>query len=342
MKRSRGGGAGNPAMGNGGAAAAARALEPAPTAEAAGMASGAQPSEAEGWFSVSRAAQLLGLPLPRIFDAIRDGKLQVRFEPGKPGESDKPQVTSPELKQKALQSQSPAGTAAAIGAAPPSAPAPTPTTSATSTTSPTPSTSSAPAAVAPAAAARAPAPEATPSLEPALADARRTVLRLESEAKETRATLEELEERLDAALKAVYERDVRIARLEAEVAANVKLREGADGFIRHLEHRLDKTEERSEEKEKEIRRLAVGLGEARSEVRLLRPPDAPPPSPWKRRGRDALLLLVAVAIGGAVGYFAYQMSSKELPLQASIAAGSGAVAAWIVATLVERLRKAKA
>lgn len=325
MKRSRGGGAGNPAMGNGGAAAAARALEPLSTAEAAGMTSRAQASEAEGWFSVSRAAQLLGLPLPRIFDAIRDGKLQVRFEPGKPGESDKPQVTSAELKQKALPSQAPAGTPATIAAATPSAPA-----------------AVAPAALATAPAARAPAPEAPPSLEPALADARRTVARLESEAKELRATLDETEERLDAALKAVYERDVRIARLEAEVAANVKLREGADGFIRHLELRLDKTEERSDEKEKEIRRLAVGLGEARSEVRLLRPPDAPPPSPWKRRGREALLLLVAVAIGGAVGYFAYQMSSKELPLQASIAAGSGAVAAWIVATLVERLRKAKA
>ncbi len=323
MKRSRGGGFGGAGgTGGGGAAsggtgaAAARALEPSLAAN---------PAESDGWFSVSRAAQLLSMPLPRIFDAIRDGKLQVRFEPGKPGESDKPQVTSPELRQKA--------------ALPDLSATPTPTSAASSPNAA--NAPNAPSAATSRALSAAPSMPSPPPTEALLEESRRAVTRLEAEAKESRATFEALEAQVDAALKAVYERDVRIARLESEVATNVKLREGADGFIRHLESRLDKNEERSEEKEKEIRRLAVGLGEARGEIRLLKPPDAPPPSAWRRHGRDALVFLVAVAVGGVVGYFAYKLSNSKLTLEASVAAGAGALASWIAATLVERLRRAK-
>ena len=83
-------------------AAAMPALAPVPMKDDA-----APRSEADGWFPVARAALLLGIAVPRIFDRIRDGKLQVRFEPTQSGAADRPLVTSPELRQKA--GEKPAG-----------------------------------------------------------------------------------------------------------------------------------------------------------------------------------------------------------------------------------------
>ncbi|MSR47607.1 MAG: hypothetical protein EXS13_11190 [Planctomycetes bacterium] len=311
MKRAKGG-----SNGSGAAAAAMAAAAPAPRSSTPvdrpidrptdTPIHGAQAaSEAGGWFTVSRAAQLLALPLPRIFDSIRDGRLQVRFEPGRPGEPDKPLVTSSELKQK-------------VSTSPNSA-------------EPSPASPTAPAAI------------AVTELRHARLDANANAnADAAAELAETRETLDAAEERLDAALKLVYERDVRIARLEAELAAHQKMREESDGFIRHLEARLDKTEERSDEKEKEIRRLAVGLGEARGEIKMLKPPDtASPPSPWRRRFAGAGSFLAVLSGAALLGYFAFRLARATLHLETGLIAAIGVALAWIGSGLVERLRRAQ-
>lgn len=262
-------------------------------------------AEVDGWFTVARAAALLGVPVPRIFDQIRDGRLQVRFEAGASGGEDRPFVTSPELKQRA---------------APPPLPAPPP-------------------------AAAAAGPGAAPGdgeREPeAVAAARRDVARLERELAEARDALEAAERRLDASLKAIYERDVRIARLEGDVATHEKLREGGDTFIRHLEARLDKTEARAEEKEHEIRRLAVGLGEARGEIRLLKPPPPAPPPAWRRALALAAILLSVAAAAGLCGWIAHELSGNGLQREAGLAAGAGVAAAFCAGAALDRLRKSR-
>lgn len=311
-------------LGSGAATAAAPALERGGGRIEAASDPAQAGAEAAGWFTVSRAAQLLALPLPRVFDAIRDGRLQVRFEAGKAGESDKPLVTSAELREKAPSSpaqplpQMPPQTQLANGAnGTHDAAAIVPTV-----------------AIAP----RLPTP---PAPAPATADLQRALAELKSELVETTTTLDDAEQQLASALKSVYERDVRIARLEAEVAAHSKMREGNDTFIRHLESRLDKTEERSEEKEKEIRRLAVGLGEARGEIRLLKPPEAPSPAPWRHRLASAGFLVLALAGAAAIGYFTLRLATSALRAEAAGVAAAGVVLAWCAGTLIERLRKAK-
>jgi hypothetical protein len=273
-------------------------------------------AEADGWFTVSRAAALLGVPVPRIFDQIRDGRLQVRFEPGDPGENDRPLVTSAELKQKSSVPPAPSDAAPELDRA-------------------------APAAQTVVAAARTAAAPPAPDRRAELEEARRSIGRLDGELRGARAALDEAEQRLDASLRTIWERDVRIARLEAEIAGQEKSNESAEGFIRHLEARLDKTEARSEEKEREIRRLALGLGEARGEIRLLKPPPPEPAPRWRRTlGRAALLL--AVASGSALaGWVAFALSARALPREAGLAAGVGATAAFLAGYVLERLRRAR-
>jgi hypothetical protein len=284
-------------------------------------------SEADGWFPVARAAQLLGIAIPRIFDRIRDGKLQVRFEPTKSGEADRPLVTSPELRQKA--GEKPAGNG--------SMPA-WPTAPAAAATSATPAASAATASFAPV-----PPPMPAPSAAEIAAqdEVRRAHARLQAEARELRDEWDAAEARLDTALKTIYERDVKIARLEAEAGAHAKVREEGDVFIRHLEARLDRTENRNEEKEKEIRRLAVGIGEAHSELRLLKPPPPEPPKAWKRALVRTVLLLGVTAGAGTVGWVAWQLGLKALPREAGIAAAAGALLAFAVGFFLERLRRSK-
>jgi hypothetical protein len=288
-----------------GAPAAAPAL--APSTETAA------PAESDGWFTVARAAQLLALPVPRIFDRIRDGKLQVRFEPSRAGEADRPFVTSPELKQKAAEA-SPRRDGVAAGA---------------------------PAAGSVAASAPAPA-AAKPGADGALLEeARRANLRLESELRESRDASSALESQLDTALRTIYERDVKIARLEAEAGAHVKMREEGDHFIRHLEARLDRQETRNEEKEKEIRRLAVGIGEAHSEIRLLKPPPPEPPKAWQIFLKRLLLLLGLAGGAGLFFWVAWQLAVKSLHLEAGATAGAGVLLAFAVGWFIDRLRRAK-
>ena len=265
-------------------------------------------AEIDGWFTVSRAASLLGVPVPRIFDQIRDGKLQVRFEPGEPGSTDRPFVTSPELKQRT------GGTSA-------------PTATATGTAS---STVPTPAAVPSA---------ATVAASQQLEESRRAVSRLERELADARATLDEADARIDASLKSIYERDVRIARLEAELEGRSKAREDAESFIRHLESRLDKTEERSEEKEKEIRRLAVGLGEARGEIRMLKPPSPEPVRAWKRAFARGALALAVIAAAATFGWLAFAFATRSMVLESAGAAAAAFLAAFATGCVVERLRK---
>ena len=302
-------------------AAAMPALAPTPLKDDA-----APRSEADGWFPVARAAQLLGIAIPRIFDRIRDGKLQVRFEPTSSGEADRPLVTSPELRQKAGEKPAGNGTMPA-GTAWPAPPA------AAAAANPAPSSHSAPA----------PAPTAgPPAAEVAAQDElRRAHARLQAEARELRDEWDAAEARLDTALKTIYERDVKIARLEAEAGAHAKVREEGDVFIRHLEARLDRTENRNEEKEKEIRRLAVGIGEAHSELRLLKPPPPEPPKAWKRALVRTVLLLGVAAGAGTIGWVAWQLGIKALPREAGMAAAGGALLAFAVGFFLERLRRSK-
>ena len=302
-----------PKPGSGAAAAAAPALAPAGEPNS--------PAESDGWFTVARAAQLLSLPVPRIFDRIRDGKLQVRFEPNRAGEADRPFVTSPELKQKAAEAS--ARSDGAAGAAAPAAAAP---------------------AATPAAAASGPVVPSVPKpgLEALLLEeARRNHQRLEAELRESHDAAVALEKQLDAALRTIYERDVKIARLEAEAGTQVKMREEGDHFIRHLEARLDRQESRNEEKEKEIRRLAVGIGEAHSEIRLLKPPPPEPPKAWLVFLRRLLLLLGVVAGGGLFFWVAWQLANKSLHLEAGLTAGAGVLLAFAVGWFIDRLRRAK-
>jgi hypothetical protein len=278
-------------------------------------------AEAGGWFTVSRAAWLLDWPLPRVFDAIRDGRLEVRFEPGRSGEADKPRVTSAELVSRAAKAfgRSEASMIAVAGGGAAERPA-------------------APSAELPAAGER--TAVVVPPAVSAVARGGEELASVRDELAESEELLSQAEQRLDAALKAVYERDVRVARLEAEVAAHQKMREESEGFIRHLEARLDKTEERSEEKEKEIRRLAVGLGEARGEIRMLKPPEAPP-SAWKRHAATVAVAGAGVVLGGALGWFAWRLAGRMLHLEAGLAAGIGVAIAWIGGAMTDRLRRGK-
>ncbi len=311
---------------------------PEPTGQAGGTAAmpaldrndAARP-EGDGWFPVARAAQLLGIAIPRIFDRIRDGKLQVRFEPTRTGEPDRPVVTSPELRQKAGESAA-NGASGATAAANAAAAIPSANAGALPTT--TPFRPAPPPVLAPA-----PAPAAADLA--ALDELRRAKARLEAEVRELRDEWDAAEARLDTALKTIYERDVKIARLEAEAGAHAKVREEGDVFIRHLEARLDRTETRNEEKEKEIRRLAVGIGEAHSELRLLKPPPPEPPKAWKRFLARAATLLGVAAGAGATGWIAWQLGLKSLPREAGVAAAAGALLAFAVGFFLERLRRSK-
>ncbi len=256
-------------------------------------------AEGDGWFTVARAASLLGVTVPRIFDQIRDGRLQVRFEPGNPGETERPLVTSAELKQKLA-----------------------------------PVALLAPAAVPP-------LPHAAAVAAPPSDEMRRTIARLESELRETRETFEAAERKLDASLQAIYERDVKIARLDADVAARERLRDEERGMLRQVEARLDKSEKKSEDKELEIRRLAVGLGEARGEIRLLKPPPPEPVAAWKRHLSTLFSGACAIVGAGLVGWIAYALATKTLVREAAVAAGVGVLAAFAAGRLLERLRRTR-
>jgi len=301
-------------------------------------------AEADGWFTVSRAAALLGVPLPRIFDQIRDGKLQVRFEPGDPGKSDHPLVTSAELKQRKAPGAPGSTMSAGVSGSSGTAVAPLPAAPIVhgNGASALAVASAAGSAALPAASAAADRSAVlVAQLTAQLEESRRATGRLEGDLREARGALDEAEDKLDASLKAIYDRDVQIARLEAESKARELSRQDADSFIRHLEVRLDKTEERSEEKEKEIRRLAVGLGEARGEIKMLKPPAAEPPSAWRRQVARVALGLMVIASAGAVGWVAYALGVRSLQREAGIAAGAGALLAFGVGSLLDRLRKAR-
>ena len=318
MKRSRS---------NGGGPATAAVMVPETAADS---------TEADGWFTVSRAAQLLGVPVTRVFDSIRDGKLQVRFEPGKPGESDRPFVTSDELRGKVGVAKTPAPAAST-----PSSVAPATNGKAAAPVATLPPAPPPPAAV-PMPLTVVAAPVIAPALRtPELDESRRSIDRLERELRDARAAIDTAEGKFDASLKAIYERDVKIARLESEVGAHGKMREESDAFIRHLETRLDRTEDRSEEKEKEIRRLAVGLGEARGEIKMLRPPDAPAPSPWRRRVAFLFAMSLVVAAAAAFGWTTWQLAAKGLQRESGLAAAVAVLLAFTAGSIADRLRRSK-
>jgi hypothetical protein len=126
------------------------------------------------------------------------------------------------------------------------------------------------------------------------------------------------EDKLDHSLRSLYERDVKIARLEAELQAAAKVETAAHQYSQRLEERLSRVETASEDKEREIRRLALTLGEARGEVKLLRGPvDGTAAKPRSRHWRTALVVALAVVGGLAIFHFARTQQS----LEAAVAAG---------------------
>lgn len=155
----------------------------------------------------------------------------------------------------------------------------------------------------------------------------------------TRSELDSAEDRVEASLKAVYERDVSIAKLEAAVESSQRTKSEGREFSDRLQDRITRLEDRSEEKEKEIRRLALGLGEARGEIRLLRAPgEEEQRLPW-RRLRRAVPWLVSIAIGGFVFWLTMSLANVDRPLESGVLAGAGVVAGFAFGFIWERSRR---
>jgi hypothetical protein len=377
----------------------------------------------ENWFTVPRAAELLGVPVTRVFDNIRDGRLRVRFRPGEDGGEERPMVTSDELQRKAgTGSKQPAtatiknGQSSALDlkktesakaeARPAEKPAPA--------SGSTPNASSAQQdvvwrerlserdrALDAERAARRTAEESLQrekargkQLEETLAQElksgdqlQRSVekaekslqaeqasrqqiekqLRQENKSREdaqqkeqksagelaliekryrdtskeldrSRKAVEQAEDRLEESLKAVYERDVRVARLGAEVEAVQKVREQGKDYADRLQDRITRLEDRSEEKEKEIRRLALGLGEARGEIRLLRPPEEAA-SGGVRHFRKISPWLLALALAGFASWLCLSLARSSHSLEVSVTVGVGVVLAFGLGHLLRSGRR---
>jgi hypothetical protein len=139
------------------------------------------------------------------------------------------------------------------------------------------------------------------------------------------------EEKLDQSLRSLYERDVKIARLEAELQAAAKVETAAHQYSQRLEERLSRVETASEDKEKEIRRLALTLGEARGEVKLLRGPvEGAAPRPRWRHWR--VLTLAGIALLG--GFAIYHLASKQQSYEAAAAAALAVLLTPILLALI--------
>ena len=176
------------------------------------------------------------------------------------------------------------------------------------------------------------------SLVGSLQENKRRANELDKELESARTALEQSEDQVEASLKAVYERDVKIARLESEVKAVEQIKATNEEMVQKLQDRLVAAEDRNEEKEREIRRLALGLGEARGEIRLLRPPveiDPPGRERWKRV-RPWLLVagLAAVAL-----WLAYALATSGRGIEAGVIAAVGLLAAFAGGRWLETKRK---
>jgi hypothetical protein len=87
----------------------------------------------------------------------------------------------------------------------------------------------------------------------------------------------------------------------------------------------------SEDKEKEIRRLALTLGEARGEVKLLRgPTDGTAPKPRWRHWRATIVVGIAVIGGLAI----YHLASTQQTYEAAAAAALAVLLTPILCSLI--------
>ncbi|MFO0980588.1 MAG: hypothetical protein U1E76_02395 [Planctomycetota bacterium] len=132
-----------------------------------------------------------------------------------------------------------------------------------------------------------------------------------------RRELGDAEDKLDQSLRSLYERDVKIARLESQLEAAGKVEAASHQYSQRLEERLGHLEQSAEDKEKEIRRLALTLGEARGEIKLLRGPTdvvATPPA-WA-----FWLRFVIPVLALAAGFTTYHLASNYLYPHAGIVA----------------------
>jgi len=260
------------------------------------------------WFTVSEAAERLQVPVSQIYDGIRDGRLRVRFRPGEKGESERPMVSSPELHRvpDAVPVQS-------EGMGPE-----------------TPGPQDRPKEVEDAWRKEI---SARQKLEAEAAARAQEIEQLRVSEQEACAELEALETRFDESLKGLYDRDVKIARLEAQVEASHAVRDVGKTFVDQLQHRVVRLEEGADEKEKEIRRLALALGEARGEIRLLRAPEDAVirRPPWYLR---LFPYALAAAAAGLVFTMAYLLSRAT----EHVAAGVVAVSAFALTLVALRFR----
>jgi hypothetical protein len=162
---------------------------------------------------------------------------------------------------------------------------------------------------------------------------------LEEELARTRTSLDQAEDRIEASLKAVYERDVGIARLEAQLNAAEQTRREGREFTERLQSRITRLEDRSEEKEKEIRRLALGLGEARGEVRLLRAPEDESVSSRALFLRRVFPWLVTGLISGLLCWFAVLFAQGQQPAAVGVLVAGGTLATFSLGLILDRIRR---
>jgi exonuclease VII large subunit len=142
----------------------------------------------------------------------------------------------------------------------------------------------------------------------------------------------EAEQKLDQSLRSLYERDVRIARLEAQLEAAAKVETAAHQYSERLEERLARVEAAAEDKEKEIRRLALTLGETRGEVKLLRGPVETKAT--KRRWRHWRLAAVA-GIALTSGLAVYHLASTQLAREAGVTAALAILLTPLLRSFIE-------
>ena len=343
------------------------------------------------WFSVSEAAELLGEPVTKVYDRIRDGRLRVRFHAGGGGD-ERPVVTSEELRRRASTRTRKDGVAMSSTADTPSRPDATAGPTPPRVTGSLPTPPARPPGEAPAApvtvgeaerlrstlaheveqretlqaalereladrrametdlrdqlqrqrersereiASRQEVERAKQRVEEEIRDLRQQLRTLKDELGRERSRGDEAEGKLDQSLKAMYDRDVKISRLEAQSEAGVQLRDKSDQLADRLQDRIHHLEEASELKEKEIRQLALGLGEARGEIRLLRAPQEEKPKPWIR----FLPIVVVLAFAGILALVGYRLAAAQNLMEVALLMAAGPIAMFAAFFFRERWRR---
>ncbi|MEW6747054.1 MAG: hypothetical protein AB1486_30325 [Planctomycetota bacterium] len=269
------------------------------------------------WFSVPEAAKILEVDEDAIFSGIRAGEIRVRFETIAGSDRERPLVTSDRL-----MARQPDGGLPESGFTSLAANGETPQEGERRASAP------------------AVAPRGGPPREPSddHDSLRRRIEQLQGENAELQGAVQELEAKTEQSLRAIYERDVQLARLEAALDAANRVEGGVQRFAERLEKRIERLETTAEDKEREIRRLALTLGEARGEIKLLRAPDPPAGRiPWLLLAR----LFVVGLFAGAGGWGVHGMAQKQQSLEAAVIAAAGVVIASALVLLIPARPRAR-